>query len=78
MKVEVVAYGQDNKNTKPESRADELDYIARMSEELSRMAARCDKKFIAYLLSMVSLAAREENMHNPCANDRRAGGSKKD
>ena len=78
MMVEVMAYGQDTTKAEQKSRVDELDYIARMSEEMARMAARCDRKFIAYLLSMVSLAAREENTHNPCANDRQAGGSKKD
>ena len=38
----------------------QLEYIARMSQELANMAYRLDRKFIAYLLNMASMAAREE------------------
>ena len=72
MRVKIMASGKNNKNGKKrtvETEKDELDYIARMSEEMARMAAHCDRKFIAYLLSMVALAAREEHMKQPCAND---------
>jgi hypothetical protein len=38
----------------------ELEYIARMSQELANMAYKLDRKFVAYLLNMASMAAREE------------------
>ncbi len=38
----------------------QLEYIARMSQELANMAYHLDRKFVAYLLNMASLAAREE------------------
>ncbi len=69
MRVEIMASSKNGKKQTMDTKKDELEYIARMSEEMARMAARCDKKFIAYLLSMVALAAREEHMKNPCAND---------
>jgi hypothetical protein len=37
-----------------------LRYIARMSQELTDMAHQVDCKFLAYLLNMASMAAREE------------------
>jgi len=78
MKVDITAYGQGDIRKNPQSNANELEYIARMSEEMARMAAHCDKKFIAYLLSMVFLAAREEKSHGPCANDTGSSGGGKD
>ena len=38
----------------------QLEYIARMSQELAGMAYQLDRKFIAYLLNMACIAAREE------------------
>ena len=69
MRVTIIASNKNEKKSTMDSKKDELDYIARMSEEMARMAANCDRKFIAYLLSMVALAAREEHMKQSCAND---------
>ncbi len=48
----------------------ELEYIERMSNELARMAQDLDQKFISYLLSMASMAARESGLAVSHANDR--------
>ncbi len=41
---------------------DEISYIENMSSDLAKMAKNLDNPFLAYLLTMVSLQAREERL----------------
>ena len=51
------------------SRREMIDYIARMSQELTDMAYQADCKFVAYLLKMATMAAREEATREALEND---------
>ncbi len=51
------------------NRREMIDYIARMSQELTDMAYQADCKFVAYLLKMATMAAREEASREALEND---------